>query len=196
MADREILVADFIDLKAKVKAEMLRRDGNGSVVEYGGEAYDYENEPAVGELIRKEHPEKNLIPLQAVNPTGLPEQISEIALEEEIDAMETLISALEAQTDGATSNNDCAAACTGMCVSECTGSCTGNCTGSCSGACTATCANDCSGGCGAVCTEGCTIGCGGCDGSCSGCGNGCAFSSCSGACQNDCTGSCQFWTTS
>lgn len=45
----------FTALKAKVKAEMLRRDQSGSVAAYGGSAYDYTEPPAAGKTIRQEH---------------------------------------------------------------------------------------------------------------------------------------------
>ena len=191
MADRSLLVSDFINLKEKVKSEMLRRNGNGSVVEYGSETYDYETVPAAGGLILREHPEKNLVPLRAVNPTGLPETISETVLLDEIVVMETLIEALKAQPDAATSNNDCAGACTGMCVSICTGSCTGDCTGGCSTTCTGSCSGSCTGSCVGGCSTSCVGTCDGCSGGCSGCGSGCAFT-CTGSCSTSCSGGCQF----
>lgn len=176
MPDRRILVSDFINLKDRVRTEMLRRSGNGSVVEYGGDAYEYINTPVVGGHVSKEHANKNLVPLQAVNPTGLPEEISFLAMRSEVEAMETLITALETQPDYATGNNDCAAACTGMCVTACVSGCSTTCTGSCSGTCT----GGCSGGCTSACGSGCSNTCTG---------------TCSGVCGGDCSGSCMFTCT-
>ena len=62
----------FTALKAKVKAEMLRRNQSGSVAEYGGAAYDYTNAPAAGRVIQKEHIEKLTGPMRAVNPDLVP----------------------------------------------------------------------------------------------------------------------------
>ena len=52
----------FTALKAKVKAEMLRRNQSGSVASYGGAAYDYTTAPAAGRTVRKEHRDKLIEP--------------------------------------------------------------------------------------------------------------------------------------
>lgn len=55
------------DLKARVKAECLRRAKSGSVTSYGGADYDYSITPSTGVIIKKEHKDKNATPLNAIN---------------------------------------------------------------------------------------------------------------------------------
>ena len=56
----------FTALKEKVKAEMLRRNQDGTVEDYGGAAYDYTVEPAAGKTIRAAHRDKLVPPMRAV----------------------------------------------------------------------------------------------------------------------------------
>jgi hypothetical protein len=42
----------FAELKARVKAECLRRCHTGSVAEYGGEKYEYTNSPTEDHTVR------------------------------------------------------------------------------------------------------------------------------------------------
>lgn len=177
--DGFISAAEFTALKTKVKAEMLRRDGNGSVAGYGAVSYDYSNTPAEGEFIRVEHSDKLLEPLRAVSAEDLPESTSKFPSAGDLSIMETKLAVMETTPRGNRGASDCDAACTGMCVSACTTACTG-CSGTCSGGC-----SGCSG-CGSGCANGCTS-CTGCSGSCSGC-SGCG-SGCVAACNNTCTGS-------
>ena len=50
-----ILASDIKALKARVKAEMLRRKYTNSVATYGGTSYDYTTTPAVGVRALVEH---------------------------------------------------------------------------------------------------------------------------------------------
>ena len=45
----------FAELKARVKAECLRRCHTGSVAEYGGEKYEYTNSPTEDHTVDVEH---------------------------------------------------------------------------------------------------------------------------------------------
>ena len=51
------------ELKAKVKTEMARRSGNGSLANFAGSAYDFSDVPAPGKLILAEHGQKTINPL-------------------------------------------------------------------------------------------------------------------------------------
>ena len=56
-----MLTAEEIkSLKAKVKAEMSRRNGYGSLSEFGGADYDFAAEPAAGGVIAAEHGQKTV----------------------------------------------------------------------------------------------------------------------------------------
>ena len=54
-------------LKAKVKAECLRRKYTGSVESYGSSSYDFSNTPSEGGVIKREYYDKNATPLNAIN---------------------------------------------------------------------------------------------------------------------------------
>lgn len=172
------LAQDFNDLKARVKAEMQRRQGTNSLVSYADAEYDYTIVPAKGEQLRTEHVNKIITPMDAITPTGyeqfeIGDQAVSIAdLETRMDAHETMSTAQGAATD-------CQGGCNGLCSSGCFSGCSG-CTG-CSG-CGGSCSRNCTGNCDTEC-DGCD-GCTGCD-NCTGCGSGCA-TECEG-CEN-CTG--------
>lgn len=201
--DRKLLTADALNLKARVKAEMLRRSYSGSVAAYGGTAYDFSTKPVNDGPVLGEHLKKNLEPMRAVNGDGLPAYPGPLTKSGQ-EAMETKIAAWKTRSLTDRSASDCKSGCTGTCYSGCqtgcyttctsctgcTGTCTGSCQG-CSGTCTGGCTNSCSG-CGGSCSNdcsGCGSGCSGdCDGGCRGCGSGCS-GSCDG-CTGNCTGDC------
>ena len=161
----------FTALKAKVKAEMLRRNQSGSVAEYGGAAYDYTNAPAAGRVIQKEHIEKLTGPMRAVNPDLVPAP-GGIVTEAELANLETRITAWAQRAITDKTATDCKSGCTGTCYSGCGTTC--------SGTCSAACANDCTGGCRTTCTGSCT----------NSCTEGCSLS-CSDNCQTGCNDTCK-----
>ena len=153
----------FADLKARVKAECLRRDvSSGSVASYGGTDYDYTAVPASGVKIAQEHYEKLSVPLNAINSDTFPTTSGvRIITDADLTAMETFLDTAEETSKTTNSHNDCSASCTGLCKS-----CTGSCTGSCSG-CSGTCQGTCQGSCYRACANNCTGSCsGGCSGTC------------------------------
>ena len=185
-------------LKAKVKAECLRRKYTGSVENYGSSTYDFSNNPTVGGVIRKEYYDKNATPLNAINNTLVPKanitNTENVALNDEIYNMDYQVSAWMTTDKTNKNHSDCANSCTGLCLS-----CTGSCTSGCSNTCRANCANDCTGVCGDGCTNscrGCGSGCSGscygdCDGGCKGtCSVTCGYEGCSGVCQEGCKSNC------
>lgn len=200
--DTRIDATDINSIKARVKAEMLRRKRNGSVAGYGGSAYDYTVTPAADVKVALEHLDKNLEPLRAVNPAGLPEPGEKYALDADYQAVNAKLTLFETKSiKGGTS--DCASSCTGMCVNACSGDCwnscsgcggncsynctgcTGSCTGDCQGTCDDTCTGDCTGSCDDTCTGSCT---GTCTGECSDDCVGYCNTGCSGGCIGGCTG--------
>lgn len=193
-AKEQCLAQEMIDLKARVKAEMQRRNGNGSLVAYAGTDYDYTVDPAAGGQMLTEHVNKIVVPMNAITASGMTEQaVGDQAMAMDvIDAKLTVYVAEPSQKNGTSS---CSGACSGLCVSSCYSSCGGSCSvgcgscGGCSGGCTGdcneTCSNQCgsdgcSGNCGSNCKrDGCTAYCGmSCWGKCS--------SNCSGGCENTC----------
>ena len=194
-AKEQCLAQEMIDLKARVKAEMQRRKGNGSLVAYAGTDYDYTVDPAAGGQMLTEHVNKIVVPMNAITASGMTEQaVGDQAMAMDvIDAKLTVYVAEPAQKNATSS---CSGACSGLCVSSCysncggscstgCGSCGGGCSGGCTGDCNETCSNQCgsdgcSGNCGSNCkTDGCTAYCGmSCWGKCS--------SNCSGGCENTC----------
>ena len=186
----------FAALKAKVKAEMLRRNQSGSVASYGGAAYDYTTAPAAGRTVRREHRDKLIEPMRAVNSDVIPAARGVIS-ESELQNLETRAAVWAARSITDKSGSDCKSGCAGTCYtgcatgcSGCSGSCSGGCSG-CGSGCPASCPSGCSGcsGCGSGCPGGCS-GCGsGCPGGCSGCGSGCP-SGCSGCGNGSCGVTC------
>ena len=185
-------------LKAKVKAECLRRKYTGSVENYGSSTYDFSNNPTVGGVIKKEYYDKNATPLNVINNNLVPKanitDTENVALNDEIYNMDYQVSAWMTTDKTNKDHSDCAVSCTGLCLS-CTGSCTSGCSGTCSVICGQNCSGKCSGGC-----SGCGSGCsGGCSGSCSGncrgtcsvaCGNAGCSAKCAEGCSNGCSGTC------
>lgn len=185
-------------LKAKVKAECLRRKYTGSVENYGSSTYDFSNNPTVGGVIGREYYDKNATPLNAINNNLVPKanitNAENVALNDEIYNMDYQVSAWMTTDKTNKDHSDCANSCTGLCLS-----CIGSCTSGCSNTCRANCANDCTGVCGDGCTNscrGCGSGCSGscygdCDGGCKGtCSVTCGYEGCSGVCQEGCKSNC------
>ena len=167
----------FTALKAKVKAEMLRRNQSGSVAEYGGAAYDYTSAPAAGRVIQKEHIEKLTGPMRAVNPDLVPAP-GGIVTEAELANLETRITAWAQRAIVDKTATDCKSGCTGTCYTGCATGCSGGCSGTCSGSC------------GGACSNNCTGDCEGCSGSCTNECKGTCLAHCAGGCGGNCTQEC------
>ena len=70
-----ILAEDFIKLKNRVKAEMLRRNSNfGNLTEFADTSYDFEKNPVPGDKVITEHVNKIAEPLKQVSYVGLAHQ--------------------------------------------------------------------------------------------------------------------------
>lgn len=204
----KVIPEDFISKLDRIKAELARRNGYGDVSAYADIDFPEGTPITYGSLITTPVFNTLLTALNYINGSGLPDEavggVTKINTDD-FNVVDAIISAFEAQPRSATSNNDCAAQCTGMCVLQCTTTCISTCTGSCSetcsGGCADTCGTSCTGSCAGACTS-CTGSCsgscssctGGCTGTCtaackSGCGNACSFS-CVGSCKNTCSTSC------
>lgn len=192
----------FTELKAKVKAEMLRRNQSGSVASYGGSEYDYTEVPAQGSVVRSEHRDKLTGPMRAVNSDVILAGDGGVISEEELADLETRVNVWAARAITDKSGSDCKSGCTGACYTGCATGCSGcgsGCPTSCSG-----CGSGCPTGC-SNCGSGCSGGCYGCGDSClafcQSCDNGCATScgkgcstcsiTCTSACDAHCTSSCE-----
>ena len=171
--------SDFIALKNKINAEMQRRCYTGSLVEYGGEAYAFNIDPQNGTQILADQANKVIIPVNAVNDSGvLPQNIGDPAKALNVlDAKITVYAS--APLEG--TNHYCKASCSGLCHTSCSTTCTGTCSVACGNDCTTSCTGTCTGtckdGCSGSCTGGCGVGCGAC-------------ADCSGGCLGSCAGSC------
>lgn len=182
----------FTALKAKVKAEMLRRNQSGSVAAYGGAAYDYTNVPAAGHIIQKEHIEKLTGPMRAVNPDLVPEP-GGVVTEAELANLETHITKWAQRAIVDKTDTDCKSGCTGTCYTGCATGCSGTCSAACRNDCTGGCGDSCSNDCSNMCKDTCYSGCvGSCINDCSrNCSNGCSSN-----CGGNCIGGCRFGCTS
>lgn len=192
--DNIIKAQRFNDLKAKVKAECLRRSYVGSVANYGSSEWDFSIPASADRIIDEDKYKKISIPTRKINwevtPNGPSDRIINDA---DLLSFETNITAFKGRAiDNYWDPTDCSLSCTGTCTTSCTTGCGGGCDGGCRG-CGGACSSSCSGGCEGGCTS-CT---GECSGSCSdGCGNGCdgqCTTSCyqdGQTCKWDCTGDC------
>lgn len=183
-AGQQILAQDFINFKARVKAEMQRRKYTGSMISYAGASYDYSTTPANGVQIKIEHINKILDPMNAVNTTGMAAQ----KIGDQIDAMDALNTVLTNYENKPLygSGTDCASSCSGLCSTSCGNTCSGcsnSCGSGCSGGCYGGCSGGCSGSCSANCADGCGDGCTATCGACRGCSN-----NCWGGCPGNCWG--------
>lgn len=145
------------ELKSKIKAEMLRRNGHGSLESYGDSSYDFDVIPVTGEKVLVEHGKKTVdLLLKIEDYEGLyssvqNERIPTSFNEELLTEIERL--AQEKKTGLTSETSSCRGDCTGLCVGSCHGLCNG-----CSG-CSATCGTGCASGCNSACTGGCLSAC-------------------------------------
>lgn len=191
-AKEQCLAQEMIDLKARVKAEMNRRNRNGSLVAYAGTDYDYTVDPAAGGQMLIEHVNKIVVPMNAITASGMEEQVvgDQAMAMDGIDAKLTVYE-VEPMRNNATSS--CSGACSGLCVGECYNNCSG-CGSSCSYNCSTNCGVDgcsnCTGSCKGDCYDTCTGGCKGtCNTECTNCGTQCS-NSCVNTCRGECLGGC------
>lgn len=180
-SQNQILASDFVSLKARVKAEMNRRCRSGSLTAYAGAAYDYSVVPANGVIVKPEHLNKLVVPINAISPSGYTEKAAGDAVPE-LATLDAKLAAHEAYPMRG-SGSDCAFGCSGLCSSGCYNSCSG-CGGSCSYDCSG-CSGTCTGDCEGTCSGGCSTSCGGA------CWRDGCTSNCTAACRMDCTGGCK-----
>lgn len=176
---------DFIALKNKVKAEMLRRCHTGSLEAYGGEEYDFSTIPEKGLQILAEQANKIIEPINAIDNSGFTvRNIGDPAMAMNgLDAKITAYSVIPEDSAEPGCKESCSGLCYTVCSSECTGECAGecgetcttSCTGKCTGSCTGTCSTSCFGGCISGCSWDCTNGCG---------------NSCTSLCADNCVSDC------
>lgn len=180
-SQNQILASDFVSLKARVKAEMNRRCRSGSLTAYAGAAYDYSVVPANGVIVKPEHLNKLVVPINAISPSGYTEKAAGDAVPE-LATLDAKLAGHEAYPMRG-SGSDCASGCSGLCSSGCYNSCSG-CGGSCSYDCSG-CSGTCTGDCEGTCSGGCSTSCGGA------CWRDGCTSNCTAACRMDCTGGCK-----
>lgn len=131
-------------IKSRLKAELARRNGFGSVSGYSQSGYDFTKIPVQGEVILAEHGQKTIDLLLKIASLG---DLKAVASGEPIPNSFTyekiidLLSVLEkeSKTGTASETSSCGTNCTGLCVGSCQGMCNG-CTDTCSGACWTSCA--------------------------------------------------------
>lgn len=185
---------DFINLKARVKAECARRKYNGSVASYATATYDYTVVPSANTVPLPEHFNKIITPMNAMVNTGR-STVSSGSLVAQLASISSALSTLEAK-DVTASNAGCKASCTGLCQGTCASACTTGCTGACKGTCKGTCTGGCGSNCAGTCWAACFVNC---DTYCTDtCDSVCAFSctadcagGCKGGCLSGCMGTCK-----
>lgn len=171
MISAERLVA----LRAKVKAEMIRRSNSGhgenaSMRRFATSDYDYNISPVTGGDITDEHIQKIIDPL-----LNVADFLQDNSLQQNHSGADVIVDQAEKFVDALSRIDEQATA------SGCRGSCTGLCAGSCASGCQG--CSGCSNGCATTCARGCSDGC---STSCGGCSSGC-FSGCTHTCGSGCT---------
>jgi hypothetical protein len=161
--------AELKTLKSKIKAEMTRRNGFGSLSTYGGSAYDFTVQPAAGGKILPEHGQKTIdLLLQIKDYSGLKlvkedDPIPDAFNSNLITEVEKLAAETKTGQSAKTVANlfPTAKVETSSCRGDCTGLCVGTCISNCNGctSCTATCGTGCASGCNSSCNTGCYTGC-------------------------------------
>lgn len=193
---------EYIELKQMVKNECARRKYTDSVSSYSSNKYDYSIPPANNGPILKEHYEKIVEPMNAINKNNTPivESLHKIVDDQDILLQKEWVEKysnrnIHDNVNTDCHNNSCAGmcfSCTGECVGTCSGTCTKSCRESCNNTCNYDCYGECKGSCDGGCKGTCTVVCGnhGCTGGCeSGCGAeiGGGPSGCE-TCGSNCTG--------
>lgn len=108
------------DLKARVKAECLRRCHTGSVAEYGGEKYEYTNSPTEDHTVDVEHYEKLALPLSKIHSEKVPSLDGRrIVFDEDITEFEAALTLFETRPMTDKTWGDCETSCTGACYTGC-----------------------------------------------------------------------------
>lgn len=146
---------DVKNLKAKIKAEMQRRNGYGSLTSYAGTAYDFSTAPAKDVKILEEHGKKTIDlilriedykdlklakkenPIPKAFDENLYKEIDRLATEKTTGESKNTVKNLFPSRTPETSS--CRGDCSGLCVGSCINHCNG-CT-----SCTATCGTGCAG---------------------------------------------------
>lgn len=166
-----ILATDLTSRLSRLNNELTRRNGYTTLAA-STVSFPVGEPVTIGEKAMVSAINTILTGLRYVNTAGVPSDrvsMTSEMLAADLTTIDNILTTYEAQPRGATTGNDCASACCGMCVTQCTTGCTG-CTGSCTSC------------------SGCT-GCSGCWTSCSNCYTSCT--SCTG-CINSCAIGCAY----
>lgn len=151
-----LTVEQIIEIKAKLKKEMLRRGLNnsnssfGSLSEFGGDKYDFTSNPLENSKIIQEHGEKTINILYRVEDNENCAYVKDegrMPADNNFASLSSYIDNLATET-----MEDTYSSCRGACSGLCFGSCIGNCNG-CSGKCDTGCVG-CVGTCGTGCASG------------------------------------------
>lgn len=151
-----LTVEQIIEIKAKLKAELKRRNLNdstssfGSVSEFAGEEYDFTTVPKKDSQILQEQGEKTINLLYRITDNEVCEYVQDegkIPSDVNFSSLSSYIDNLATEKIEDTFSH-CRGACTGLCFGSCIGMCNG-----CSGKCDTGCV-----GCVATCGTGCASG--------------------------------------
>ena len=122
----QLSAQEVLALKVRIKEEMLRRSGYGSLAEFGRSDYDFEHVPEEGSTVFKEHGEKtNNLALQVSDIVGV-KYVSGDG--EPISGMNTELESFVTQIENEAMNaeaSSCRGACSGLCVGTCVSECAG-----------------------------------------------------------------------
>lgn len=167
MAITNLSVERIKNIKARLKAVLLKRKYYGDVTSLANTANDFSTIPALNGLVLSEHGAKTINLILNITDVGALKKIeNDNYILRDISAIETWLTKYENQTS-TSSSSGCRGNCTGLCVSHCSTECAGSCMTACSTGCMSTCTGSCVGSCVGNC-----------------------FGSCSSTCWSDCASSC------
>lgn len=124
-----ITAAQVVELKKKLKAELYRRNGNGSVSEFASKEYDFTEVPEEGKPITEEQGKKiidlllKICDYKDLRYVTRGDTIPEAFDAELLDLVDKL--SKEERTGEIDEKSSCNGACTGLCVGSCVGYCNG-----------------------------------------------------------------------
>lgn len=167
MAVTNLSIAYINNLKARLKAALVKRRYYGDLSSLASSANDFSTTPQLNGLVLSEHGQKTInLLLNVTNLGNLKKIENDNYILRDIKAIETWLNNYE-NTVTTSSDSGCRGNCAGICVSHCSTACAGSCMTACVSGCQSTCTGSCVG----SCSSGC-------------------YGTCSGSCWSDCAADC------
>lgn len=159
MAVTDLSVAYINNLKARLKAALVKRKYYGDLSGLASSTYDFSTKPQLNGLVLSEHGQKTInLLLNATSLGNLKKIENDNYILRDISAIEKWLDTYENATP-TSSNSGCRGNCAGVCIAHCSTACTGSCMTACSTGCMLTCFGSCMGNCSSSCYNTCSDNC-------------------------------------